>query len=173
MEIRNQLTPAKLGMRAFAAILDSLLATGVWYLIISMWGHTDSEGALTSATVSGDKVLTGGPALLLMLGTAAYWIVPEWLAGLTIGKLICGLRVVRPDGRSISLGQSLKRNLLRALDFFPFYLTGFFAAKLTPNRQRLGDLWAGTIVVSATQLTRKVHSAEANSAAESAKNLEG
>jgi uncharacterized RDD family membrane protein YckC len=51
-------------------------------------------------------------------------------------------------GGSISLGQSLKRNVLRLLDFFPFYLTGFVAAALTPNRQRLGDLWAKTIVVS-------------------------
>jgi hypothetical protein len=42
----------------------------------------------------------------------------------------------------------LKRNLLRLVDFFPFYLTGFLAAKLTPNHQRLGDLWAQTIVVN-------------------------
>lgn len=45
------------------------------------------------------------------------------------------------------MGQSVKRNVLRLVDFFPFYVTGFVIASLTPNRQRLGDLWAKTIVV--------------------------
>jgi uncharacterized RDD family membrane protein YckC len=64
-----------------------------------------------------------------------------------MGKWACDLRVTTMNGGSISFSQSLKRNILRLLDFFPFYLTGFVTARLSPSRQRLGDLWAKTIVV--------------------------
>jgi uncharacterized RDD family membrane protein YckC len=37
------------------------------------------------------------------------------------------------------------------VDFMPLYLPGFVAASLTPKRQRLGDLWAKTIVISTRQ----------------------
>lgn len=144
--IRNK--TANLGVRVLAAIMDSLIVSFAWYYTIEIWGHTRPAGNLTSATMGGDKVLSGTPALLLMLATACYWIIPEWLFRATVGKLICGLRVLSVDGTAISLWQSLKRNTLRLVDFFPFYLTGFLAAALTPKHQRLGDLWAHTIVVS-------------------------
>lgn len=96
------------------------------------------------------KVLTGLPALVLFLATAAYWMIPEGFASATLGKLVCGLRVVGLDGQKITFLQSVQRNLLRIKDSFPFYLTGFIAARLSPLRQRLGDLWAKTIVVSAS-----------------------
>jgi uncharacterized RDD family membrane protein YckC len=131
--------PASLGIRVVAAILDSAVVTVAWYYLVETWGNS---------TLQGDKALTGTPALLLMLATAAFWILPEWLLGATLGKWVCDLRVTTVRGGSISFAQSLKRNVLRMLDFFPMYLTGFVTAALTPNRQRLGDLWAKTIVVS-------------------------
>jgi len=132
------MTPAPLGFRALAAILDAIVVFLAAYFIISTWGKAGPEDS---------HVLTGVPALLLILGAAAFWILPEWLLGSTMGKWACDLQVTTPNGGRISLGQSLKRNVLRPLDFFPFYLTGFVTAKLTPSRQRLGDLWAKTIVV--------------------------
>ena len=139
MELRPQVKAAPLWIRALAAILDSAVVFLATFYIAETWGEVAPEGS---------KVLTGTPALLLMLAIAAFWIVPEWLLGSTMGKWACVLRVTTLRGGSISFVQSLKRNVLRLLDFFPFYLTGFVAASLTPNRQRLGDLWAKTIVVS-------------------------
>jgi uncharacterized RDD family membrane protein YckC len=150
MELRPQVKAAPLGFRALAAILDSVIVFLVCFLIAETWGDAGPEG---------DKVLTGIPALLLMLGIAAFWILPEWLLGSTPGKWACELQVTKLNGGSISFVQSLKRYVLRPLDFFPFYLTGFVAARLSPNRQRLGDLWAKTIVVS-----RKSRQAEAGAA---------
>lgn len=138
METSPQVVPAPLGARVLAAILDSVVVFLVWYLIIGRWGDETRDGG---------RVLTGMPALLLMLATAAFWILPEWLLGSTMGKWACDLRVTTMNGGSISFSQSLKRNILRLLDFFPFYLTGFVTARLSPSRQRLGDLWAKTIVV--------------------------
>jgi uncharacterized RDD family membrane protein YckC len=126
--------------------MDSLLVSLAWYLIISHFGHANGAGVSHAALTSG-KTLTGIPALVLLAGTAIFWILPEWLLGATIGKLLVGLRIVSTDGSHITLAQSLQRNTLRLIDFFPFYLTGFLTAALTPNRQRLGDLWARTIVV--------------------------
>jgi uncharacterized RDD family membrane protein YckC len=138
MESKTQPKAASLSIRVLAAILDSAVVSIAWYYIVRTWGDTGPEG---------DKLLTGTPALLLILATAAFWILPEWLLGATLGKWACDLRVTTSSGGTISFGQSLKRNVLRLLDFFPFYLTGFVTASLTPNRQRLGDLWAKTIVV--------------------------
>jgi uncharacterized RDD family membrane protein YckC len=130
---------ASLGIRALAAILDSAIVLLAQYYIVEKWGDIDPNG---------DAVLRGFPVFLLLLATAAFWILPEWLLGVTLGKWAFNLRVTTMSGGNISFTQALKRNLLRLIDFFPFYVTGFVAASLTPKRQRLGDLWAKTIVVS-------------------------
>jgi uncharacterized RDD family membrane protein YckC len=135
---------ANLGLRVLAAVFDSSIVSFAWLFIIHRWGHPDQDAAIPAEHI----ILSGFPGLLLMLGTAAYWILPEWAFRATPGKWLCNLRVASLDGGPISFTQSLKRNILRALDFFPFYLTGFVAILLTPTRQRLGDLWAKTIVVS-------------------------
>jgi uncharacterized RDD family membrane protein YckC len=139
MELRDQVIAAPLGPRVLAAILDSLLVFLVVFLIIWQWGTETAEG---------ERSLTGIPELLLMLGITAFWVVPEWLLGSTMGKWACDLRVTTLRGGDISFSQSLKRNILRMVDFMPLYLPGFVAASLTPKRQRLGDLWAKTIVIS-------------------------
>ena len=114
---------------------------------IQLAGVTVSPTGNVSLNDGTDKVLVGTPALLLLAATAAFWIVPEWLAGATLGKWLFRIRVTSLEGQDITLTQSLKRNLLRLVDFFPFYLTGFLLVALTPSHQRLGDLWAKTIVV--------------------------
>jgi uncharacterized RDD family membrane protein YckC len=144
-----------LWLRSLAAIIDCTIVFSIWYFVIERCG-IDASGT--------GKVLTGLPALLLMLGTAAFWIVPEWLAGATFGKWSCDLRVVSMNGNRISLSQSVKRNVLRLLDFFPWYLTGFITAKLTPNHQRLGDLWARTLVVKHSEVTHQSAIASSNPA---------
>ena len=152
--------PSSLWLRTLSAIIDSVLVTLFWYYVIDLFGHPEAVGS-DSASFGGDKVVTGAPAFLVFLATAAFWILPEWLASATLGKLLCGLRVVSLDGREISFSQSIKRNLLRLLDAFPFYLTGFVAAALSPRHQRLGDLWAKTIVV------RKRHARAPSAASDS------
>jgi uncharacterized RDD family membrane protein YckC len=158
--------PCGLWLRSLAAIIDTSLVMIVWYFIINIWGKYNSAG---------DKELLGYPAILVMLGTVAFWIVPEWLGGATFGKWSCDLRVVNISGKKISFVQSLKRNLLRPVDFFPWYLPGFVCAKLTPNKQRLGDLWAKTMVVRRSETKKQTQVpmsvASASSAFESTSSL--
>jgi uncharacterized RDD family membrane protein YckC len=138
--------PANLGIRSLAALINSALVCVLWICVIEAWGTTPDASSTSLSMIQG-KVVTGVPALWVLLATAAYWVVPEWLFSITLGKLFCGLRVVCIDGKKITFSQSLQRNLLRLIDAFAFYLMGFLVAKLTPLHQRLGDLWAKTLVV--------------------------
>jgi hypothetical protein len=71
------------------------------------------------------------------------------MRGQSPGKRALGLRVVRSDGLPIGFGDSVLRNLLRAADFLPaFHALGGLVMSLDPQFRRLGDLVAGTLVIS-------------------------
>lgn len=69
--------------------------------------------------------------------------------GQTPGKRAMGISVIHDDLTPVSFGTSLVRNLLRTVDFLPFfYLTGVVTMLSNQRFQRLGDLAAGTLVIS-------------------------
>ena len=92
-------------------------------------------------------------ALLAFLLIAAfaiyfgYFIFCELLMnGQSIGKKIFGLRAIRDNGQPVGLAQSLVRNLFRvAIDML---YVGLFVILFSPQHKRLGDMAAGTVVVS-------------------------
>lgn len=93
-----------------------------------------------------------GVALALILWFGLEWLYPTvfevWRAGATPGKRSLGLVVLHDEGTPVRLSASLTRNLLRAVDFFPFfYGVGLSAMLLSRDFKRLGDLAAGTVVV--------------------------
>jgi uncharacterized RDD family membrane protein YckC len=94
----------------------------------------------------------GGGFFLIILFIIE-WLYPvlfELLArGQTPGKKLLGIAVVNDDLSPVTLGTSLIRNLLRTVDFLPlFYLTGIVTMLSNRRFQRLGDLAAGTLVIS-------------------------
>lgn len=123
--------------RIVAALIDLIVVFGGMYAVLEVWGEPTPDG----------KVLRGLPALLLMLSVASYFVFLEWAWGATLGKWLTDIKVVSLGGRPCGLFQAVKRNLLRLVDFACFYAVAFVAARLTKNRQRLGDQWAGTVVV--------------------------
>jgi uncharacterized RDD family membrane protein YckC len=129
---------ASLGRRSLAAVFDAGAVLCVWFSYAVRFG---------AEVTPGHWVVSGWSALLLLGGAGAYWVLPEWLFGKTLGKLLFDLRVVSLQGRPCSLTQSIKRNLLRSLDCVGFYLVGFVAANFSLYRQRLGDQWAHTVVI--------------------------
>lgn len=93
-----------------------------------------------------------GLGLWIILFFFAQWLYPvlfEVLGeGKTLGKRVMKLRVLMCDGRPVSWGPSLLRNLLRIMDGLPFaYTVGLISVLFTRNFQRLGDLVADTIVI--------------------------
>ena len=91
--------------------------------------------------------------IVLFLIFAGYFIVFEWLwNGQTPGKRLLKLRVIREDGRPVTLWEAIARNLLRICDavpgfILPVYSIGLIVIFLSSRDQRVGDIFAGTVVV--------------------------
>jgi uncharacterized RDD family membrane protein YckC len=91
--------------------------------------------------------------LVLFLIFASYFIVFEWIwNGQTPGKRLLKLRVIREDGRPLTLWEAIARNLLRIFDaipgfVIPVYSIGLIVIFLSNRDQRVGDIFAGTVVI--------------------------
>ena len=130
---------APLWRRGVAAFLDFAIAFFVLGAATAQFGR-DLGG--------GNVGWKGGEALLAMILLASYWVLPEWIWGVTLAKLAVGIKVVKLDGTGIDFGQSVKRHILRIVEFAGFfYLSAYAVAKDNRNRQRPGDMWANTIVI--------------------------
>jgi uncharacterized RDD family membrane protein YckC len=88
--------------------------------------------------------------VLIFLVQSSYFALFEWLwNGQTPGKRWLKLRVIREDGRPITFWEAAVRNLLRIFDMMPagFYSIGLISVFISERDQRVGDLFAGTVVV--------------------------
>ncbi len=87
---------------------------------------------------------------LLISPVLFYHLLSETLMdGESIGKRIFGIKVISLDGNTPSLSQYLLRWFLRTVDFgTTSCLGGIICSAVTKNGQRIGDLAAGTTVVS-------------------------
>lgn len=87
---------------------------------------------------------------LLYLPVMLYSLVQESLMeGQTIGKKLLGIKVVKIDGYQASFFDYLIRWVLRLIDISgSFYMAGVISMAMSKNHQRLGDLAAGTAVIS-------------------------
>lgn len=94
-----------------------------------------------SSIVSGFYMIFS--TLVLWFGTA---VMETFFNGRTLGKLICGLRVLTLDGQPITGMQAFTRNVIRAADIVLGPLT-FLLMSLNNRFMRLGDIAARTIVV--------------------------
>lgn len=91
--------------------------------------------------------------IVIFLLFTGYFIFFEWLMnGQTPGKRLLKLRVIREDGRPITLWEAMARNLLRVFDalpgaVIPIYSIGLITVFLNNRDQRIGDIFAGTVVI--------------------------
>lgn len=77
--------------------------------------------------------------------------IAEGYSGRSLGKRLLGLRVVSLDGDRPSLGATLTRSAMLFVDAWPPFLGGLFLV-LTRRRQRLGDIFGGTVVIESASL---------------------
>lgn len=129
----------KLLRRTLATIIDYGLYLIFFSWLVMTYGKPNDEGGYT---------LSNDPkSWWIFIVWFIYFPVIESIKGQTLGKLILGLRVVTKAGNPISFWQALKRHLVDILDFFFFGIVAFITIKNTPDHQRVGDLWAKTIVI--------------------------
>jgi uncharacterized RDD family membrane protein YckC len=139
LEKENPMEAVGVGRRAVAIIIDSVLLLVLGYAVAAATGGATSDGF----------AIHGGPAFLWFGLVLAYYIVMEAMWGATLGKRAMRLKVVKQDGQPLDWQASAVRNVMRIADGFLFYLVGAVVVWVSKGRQRLGDMAAHTIVVSA------------------------
>ena len=90
-------------------------------------------------------------AIFFFLVYLAYFVVVEALWSRTLGKYFQGLIVRKLDGRRCDWKAALIRGGLRIIEVNPLLLGGIPAGLVvisTSRKQRVGDILAGTVVVS-------------------------
>jgi uncharacterized RDD family membrane protein YckC len=135
---------APIHKRILATILDMLVQIVYIYLLaISLF-----TGAHPVIDDSGDYYILW--VFLLFSPVLFYHLLSEVLMeGESIGKRVMGLHVISLDGNKPTFSQYLLRWFLRSIDFsFTSYVGGLICSAVTKNSQRIGDLAAGTTVVS-------------------------
>jgi Tol biopolymer transport system component/uncharacterized RDD family membrane protein YckC len=134
-----------LGRRISAALIDLALLLGLFVVLALTIGESKVEGGSVSLS------LNGADAGLYFALVLIYYFALEAALGQTAGKLLLGLRVVRPDGSRPSVFAIAVRTLLRIVDWLPLlYLVGFITMMATGSRRlRLGDLAARTSLARA------------------------
>lgn len=137
---------AGLGERIVARIIDF----GIFILIL-IAGVTIA--ALSGSMLDRVKILGYGFIglyIVWLAGLVFYDLICEiFLNGQSVGKRIMNIKVISLDGARPSLGQYVIRWLFRIVDFLiTFQLGGLISVILTKNKQRIGDLAAGTTLVT-------------------------
>ncbi|WP_432118441.1 RDD family protein [Streptomyces sp. bgisy032] len=136
-----ELRPARLPSRALAVLLDLVAAMAV-YVAVTI--------ALVVSTASLDEAaqtaLSIATFVLVLVGVP---IAVETLShGRSLGKLACGLRVVRDDGGPIRFRHALVRGLIGVIEILmTFGIVACTASFVSARGRRLGDVFAGTLVV--------------------------
>lgn len=150
---------ASIGNRFLAVAIDHFIQFLSIFMIawFFLWVSNSNIG---EAGPSADKMLEEMPKwtiaimiLVLFLIFSGFFIFFEWLwGGQTPGKRLMKLRVIRDDGRPITFWEATARNLLRVFDaapgfIVPIYSIGLIVIFLSKRDQRVGDLFAGTVVI--------------------------
>ncbi|WP_201986899.1 RDD family protein [Hymenobacter rubidus] len=123
-------------------ILASLIDYGLYLTWFIAWAVLNNEF----------NISPGGRAgmVLMYLPTTFYMLACEvFFNGQTLGKKALKLRVVRLDGTRAGLGDYLLRWLLRPVEIvMTLGVVALITILLNGRSQRLGDLAAGTTVIS-------------------------
>lgn len=133
---------AQLPVRAVGAVID-IVVTFVGYLLgLMLWAATleQFDEAITAAILI---IFT----VLVLIG---YPLVMETTTrGRSVGKIVMGLRVVSDDGGPERFRQALFRALAAFVEIWMLFGSpAVLCSLLSPKGKRIGDIFAGTVVIS-------------------------
>ncbi|AKN18442.1 hypothetical protein MHAE_09470 [Mycobacterium haemophilum DSM 44634] len=133
---------AQLPVRAVGALIDITVIFVGYVLGLMLWAATLTEfdDALTTAILI---IFT----VLVMVG---YPLVLETATrGRSLGKIVMGLRVVSDDGGPERFRQALFRALASVVEMWMLLGSpAVICSILSPKAKRIGDIFAGTVVIS-------------------------
>jgi len=128
-------------IRVVAVIIDSIIMEIVQYAILIPAGLTSFSGSdnLVSAAM-------GLSILISMVLNLAYYLFFWTRYGATPGKMALGLKIVRPDGQLISMGQAIGRYFAQFLDVLILGI-GYMMAGWDSEKRTLHDRLCDTRVI--------------------------
>jgi len=147
--------PAGVGDRLLANLIDKLIKGAYFIVVMTIFGYTTTLFENNNLLNRFDLIAILWVVMLLPL--AVYTLVLEIVMdGQTIGKRAMQIKVVRLDGAQPTLGNHVTRWLMRIIDiYFPPVcsligngLVAMIAVATNPKGQRLGDMAAGTTVIT-------------------------
>ena len=133
---------AQLPVRALSNLIDAAVIF-IGYLIgVVLWAATLSQF---------DSALTGAVMIIFtVLVLVGYPLVFETATrGRSLGKMALGLRVVSDDGGPERFRQALFRALAGVVEIWMFFGgPAVICSLLSPKGKRIGDVFAGTVVIN-------------------------
>ncbi|MBV9318709.1 MAG: RDD family protein [Mycobacterium sp.] len=133
---------AQLPVRAVGALIDVTVIVVGCLLALTLWAATltQLDDAMTAAIT----------IIFTVLVFVGYPLVFETATrGRSVGKLVMGLRVVSDDGGPERFRQALFRALASVIEIWMLLGSpAVICSMLSPKAKRLGDIFAGTVVVS-------------------------
>ena len=133
---------AQLPVRALSALIDVAVIFIGYIIGVMLWAATLSP--VRSGVVGAVLIIF---TVLVMVG---YPLVFETATrGRTLGKMALGLRVVSDDGGPERFRQALFRALAGVVEIWMFFGgPAVICSLLSPKGKRIGDVFAGTVVIS-------------------------
>jgi uncharacterized RDD family membrane protein YckC len=137
--MKELITRPNIGKRIGATIIDYGIIIAFFTVYVYSVGEPNDEGGYT---------VTGLPALVPVGFWFIYLIVLEYKWGSTLGHLIFRLSVTDLLHGNPSFSQILKRRICDIIDIsMSFGIVALILVKNTKYNQRLGDIWAKTLVI--------------------------
>lgn len=137
---------SNIGERFLAFLIDG--AIRIAYLLLIYYVFFDFFN-LNRYLMGMDQWSQRAISIAIAFPASIYPLVMESLMeGQTPGKRIMKIRVVKIDGYQASFGDYLIRWVFRIIDVTFLGIVGLISAIATKNNQRLGDIAAGTAVIS-------------------------
>lgn len=134
--------------REWAFLIDAAAAvlSIVGYVMVAAWlSNNQGMNYYTRSWISANETFALLFFLLFFAGMI-YLIFKDAWNGVSVGKKYSGCRVVDlKTGLPLGVEQSVVRNLIYLIPFSS--IVEIVVASVRDDRRRLGDLWAGTIVV--------------------------
>lgn len=133
---------ASLSERIMAMVIDLAIIISAYLLIMAFFL------ALMNADWLDTSFSFGGGAFLYICFLAYHFLMEVLGNGQSLGKRALRIQVVRLDGQKSSLGDHAIRVFFYLADLVSSMgVLGGLMIGLSPNRQRLGDMAAGTAVI--------------------------
>ncbi len=139
-------TKPYLKLRIIATLIDYTLFFALYYVLLYTMGEDQGNGKY---------VVYGWPVLLIPIFWTIYFVVTESTNQATPGHDICKLKVYKTNGQKPGFTDAFKRRVCDPIDIFIYGLPALICILKTPKHQRLGDLFADTVVVKASDIEVK------------------